>query len=140
MIHIYKNIYKQLNKKINKKLLYALISVEQPSNKPNSLVFSIDDGYNTPSVENAELYDPEIQSEMNVIITVLNRIFDEDNNDYYIGNTNTSYINLNKVNAVLNNINKHTIYFTRKNYGKSAISSFINNKRNMKRKTRRHYK
>ena len=78
MIHIYKDIYKQLGPPISKRGLYALISVKQPMNKPDSLEFSITDGYTTPNAKNAAQYDPDIQKEMDVIITVLNRIFDED--------------------------------------------------------------
>lgn len=71
VIHMYKNIYKTDNMpKAIKRGFYTLISVEQPINKPNSLVFSIPDGATTPGFQE---YDTELQQEMDVIITVLNR-------------------------------------------------------------------
>jgi hypothetical protein len=79
---------------------------------------------------------------MDVIISVLNRLFDEDD-EYYIGNNSIVYPIHNKTNLVLNNINKHTTILTRKNKGKflyptsisieSPIS--INYKRNRLHKT-----
>jgi hypothetical protein len=53
---------------------------------------------------------------MDVIINVLNRLFDEDD-EYYIGNNSTLYPIHKKTNLVLNNINKHTTIITRKNKG-----------------------
>ena len=114
MIHIYKNIYKNINASVAKKSLYALISVKRPINKQHSLEFSIDDGYTTPNVANAYLYDPEIQKEMDVIIAVLNRIFDEDNKEYYIGNKDRLVSIHSRTNNVLENINKRTAFVSRK--------------------------
>jgi hypothetical protein len=126
LIHMYKNIHKLKKKNILKKpLLYALIKVEHPVNKPHSLSFSIADGYTTnQSIKNAAKYDPEIQKEMDVIITVLNRIFDEDNKDYYIGDTNKLYYIHNKTNNVLQNINNHSKLSTRKNKGVRMFPNF----------------
>jgi hypothetical protein len=125
MIHISKDIYKEMAipSKL-KRTLYALISIKQPIDKPNSLEFSIADGYNTVDVPNAYLYDPEIQKEMNVIITVLNKIFDENNKEYYIGNK--FYSIHNKTNTVLKNINTHTKYTIRKNIGKTLMPELTN--------------
>jgi len=105
MIHIYKNFYEQIrnqsvSKKKYKNLLYALISISQPPNKPNSLVFSIADGYDTLGVKNAILYDSKIQQEMDSIIAVLNLIFDEEK-DEYIGKHKGLYPIHNKTNLVL---------------------------------------
>lgn len=124
LIHIYKEIYKNINTSIPKQLLYALISVQQPTDKPNSLEFSIAYGYNTIDVPNAHLYDPEIQQEMNVIIAVLNKIFDENNKEYYIGNK--IYPIHNKANIVLKNINTRTKYTVRKNIGKTLMPELTN--------------
>lgn len=115
MIHIYKDIYRAVNSKTPKRLLYSLIEVKQPTNKPDSLIFSIGDGFTTSGVQNSHIYDPELQQEMNVIITVLNLIFDEDN-EYYIGNRKNNSISI-KTDWVLNNIDKRTQYISRKNKG-----------------------
>jgi hypothetical protein len=118
IIHMYKNIYKSRVSSRKRNKLYALIEVKQPLAKPNSLYFSIADGYNTPvNVTNSAKNDPEIQKEMNIIITVLNRLFDEDNNEYYIGNSNKLYNIHKKTNVVLNNMNMHGKLLTRKNKG-----------------------
>lgn len=146
MIHIFKDIYKRVNKSLSKWSLYSLISVKQPTNKLNSLEFSITDGYTTPSAKNAAQYDPDIQKEMDVIITVLNRIFDEDNAKYYIGNITPVH---KKTNIVLNNMNTRTAIVSRKNKGtkinplessKPAINLYrkpSNNRRTLRRVTRR---
>jgi hypothetical protein len=128
IIHIDKNIYKIKSKNKIKNKSYALIYVNRPINKQRSLEFSIADGYTTLGVTNANKYDSEIQKEMNIIITVLNRLFDEDNQEYYIGNKNIIYPIHNKTNLVLNNINKHTSLITRKNKGiKMYPNRYINN-------------
>lgn len=58
---------------------------------------------------------------MDVIISVLNDIFDETNTSMFIGYKDTNknnIINVHiKTNNVLNNINKHTKYVTRRNKG-----------------------
>ena len=124
LIHIYKEIYKNINTSIPRQLLYALISVKQPIDKPNSLEFSIADGYNTVGIHNAHLYDPEIQQEMNVIITVLNNLFDEKNEEYYIGNK--FYPIHNTTDVILKNINTRTKYTIRKNIGKIILPELTN--------------
>jgi hypothetical protein len=134
LIHFFKNIHKIKKKKniIHKPLVYALIKVEKPINKPKSLKFSIANGYTTNKrITNAGKYDTELQNEMNVIITVLNRLFDEDNKNFYVGyknyyvsNTNYYFTPINKLypihnqtNNVLQNINNHSKLRTRKNKG-----------------------
>ncbi len=158
IIHFSKDIYFDVINKLVisktklKKHIYALISVKQPDGKPNSLEFSIGYGYNTLGIPNSHIYDPEIQQEMDVIITVLNRLFDENNKEYYIGIKNGIKNNIKntdlltnihfKTNNVLNDINTHTKIVTRKNKGirlgpnKSSEPSFklnytINQIRNM---------
>jgi hypothetical protein len=129
LIHIYKNIYKKSISSRKRYKLYALISVKQPVNKPNSLEFFIANGYNTPpNVRNTETYDSQIQDEMNIIVTVLNKLFDENNPEMYIGNkyNNKIYSVHNITNNVLNNINKYSKYTTRKNKGTKIFHSFNN--------------
>jgi hypothetical protein len=58
--------------------------------------------------------DAELQTEMKVIIDVLNRLFDEENPNYYIGNGRISIYpgdenSLTLTNRVLKNINKTSI-------------------------------
>lgn len=144
MIHIRKNVFKNrklLSSRKFKKFGYALISVENPENKPNSLIFSIADGITTPGVKHEFICDDEIKKEMDVIITVLNRLFDENDPDYYIGNKNKLFPIHNKTNAVLNNINRHTEHFTRKNKGSrmgpvESTEPMLNHKRNRKKSFR----
>ena len=113
MIHIYKNIYNK--PKQNKSKYYALISVKYNANKPHSLHFTIDDEYKITQNANAPLYDKEIYQEMDVIITVLNRIFDEDNKDFYVGNPGFPVHN--NTNKYLKIINNQAVAITRKNKG-----------------------
>lgn len=119
IIHFYKNIYKPKIKKRQRYLLYALITVIQPKEKPNSLIFSIADGYNTKGFLNSNIYDKEIQQEMDVIITVLNRIFDENNSKYYILNENKFVFINNKINKASEILNKYQNYTKRRNIGKT---------------------
>jgi hypothetical protein len=128
MIHFGKNIYNGKNTRSKKIKSYAIILVEPVLGKPNSLHFSIGDGYNTPHVKNANVYDPIIQQEMDVIITVLNRIFDENNNEFYIGKPRESFYNIHlTTNSILENMNKHTNIVTRKNKGHMMLPLFYNN-------------
>jgi hypothetical protein len=144
VIHFYKNIYEPKIKIKNKYRLYAIIEVKQPPGKSNSLEFTIADGYNTPtSVPNVTVYNTDIQKEMDVIITVLNRLFDEKNKEFYIGNPNLQLVN--KFNAVANNINTHSTLISRKNKTVKILpTSYIDNSKlniirnkNGKRTTRR---
>jgi hypothetical protein len=138
MIHIAKNIYKKKNIRSKKIKSYAIILVEQRPDKPNSLHFSIGDGYITPHVKNANIYDPLIEQEMDVIITVLNNIFDEDKPEFYIGikhRNNKHYVNNNYklyephkiINTILENMNTHSIIKTRNNKGRKMLPIFDNN-------------
>lgn len=120
-IHFSKNIYRIIgtNSKQdsgNRKLIYAIILVSQPADKPRSLEFSIATGYTTPGVENP-IYDHELQQEMNVIITVLNRLFDENNAEFYIGNEDKLFPIHNNTNIVLDGINKISKIVSLKNKG-----------------------
>ena len=71
-------------------------------------------------------YDPYIQQEMDVIISVLNKLFNEKNNELYIGDKTIFPIH-NKTNNILNNINKHSKLISRKNKGVKIFPNNINN-------------
>jgi hypothetical protein len=127
IIHFKKDIYKKLYNTANK-LLYTLISVSKPSNKPNSLEFSIADGYNTPSnVKNTEIYDLDLQREMDAIISVLNHLFDETNTEFYIGDPNKLHSIHRNTNRVLTNINKDSKHTIRKNKGIKMLPNYASN-------------
>jgi len=127
IFHIVKNIYNirspLITKKELKKITHIPILIQQPPDKPNSLVFNIVDGYDTPSkVQTAILYDSLVKKEMDVILTVLNRLFDEDD-EYYIGNKNKLVPIHKNTNVVLKNMNKYTQYVERKNKGALTLPS-----------------
>ncbi len=117
MIHFKKDLYVEkrgtISKTKIKKYVYALIAVEKPADKLKSLEFSIADGYSTPMVTNSHIYDSEIQEEMDAIISLLNKLFDENNNELYIGNIKEIH---KKTNTVLKSINTRKYLFKRKNY------------------------
>ena len=142
MIHISKDIYpkgKYKNRNTGKKTQkpktpYAPIFVESPS--PHSLHFSIPVQYYTTSEVSSPKYDPEIKEEMDVIITVLNRLFNENDKHFYIGNhMNNGFdpekvylpFNKNKINSVLTNMNRHTNIIMRKNIGQLMYPPLVNN-------------
>lgn len=93
VVRIYKDVYDSSIPEKMKYLLYAVYFLEHPHNKPKSLTFSIAYGHSTPLYPTARQpyiddilrHDEEVKEEMDVITTVLNRLFDEDN-VYYIGN------------------------------------------------------
>lgn len=148
VIHIVKDIYKNTttykSKKQTKrysKRLYAHIAVKQSTDTPNSLVFSIADGYTTYPLKNLILFntiptqndmEPLLQKIMDAIINVLNKVFDENNKEYYIGNNrkkirghvvhdNSLIILHPNVNTVLENMNQHINHVARKNKGSLII-------------------
>jgi hypothetical protein len=115
-LHIYKNIY-NTTQNLYKKKKYAIIRVEKPIGKDKSLEFSIAHGYKTPGI-NAD--EKEIQQEMDVIIHIINRIFDQ-YDPYYIG-VEEELININpKTEPIVNNINNKS-YVQLKNKGLRTIS------------------
>ena len=179
VLHFYKNIYRKTNENKSKKALrqynkqfYALILVHQPEGKQNSLEFSVVDEYTMPGVHYIQTFDNiktqkdmdnVLQQEMDAIIRVLNRIFDETQPEYYVGKTKTTIQNTEsdiinthkspldihlKTNYVLENINKFTNHVTRKNKGSAFFPKATNEpllsntavkktKRNNRRTTRK---
>ncbi len=118
MLHIYKDIYEKFVSRKGRTLLYALINVEIPDSKQNSLHFSIGYGYNTPvMVPTVHNYDIELQREMDAFMAVFNKIFDEDNTEMYIGNKRNINIVHNSTNNIAKNINMRNTHYTRKNKG-----------------------
>jgi hypothetical protein len=159
MIHIKKDIYKNLkptqlliSKTKFKNFLYALIAVKVPENKLNSLEFSIDDQeFITPHVKKEFLCDSEIKNESIAMINVLNKLFDENNKEMFIGevsrniphkyNTRNPFPIHNKTNLILKGINAHTNHFTRKNKGSrmeplESKEQTLTHKRNRKKSFR----
>jgi hypothetical protein len=128
IIHIYKNIYRTRGVPYSgKKRLYALVSVKQPINKPNSLEFSINNTYYKTNAPNSNIYDPEINKEIDVILIILNRLFDEKNEELYIRNKSKLKVINSKINDILNNINSKSPIVTRKNKGIKTLLKFNNN-------------
>jgi hypothetical protein len=129
IIHFSKNIYKPKNKNelksIPKHNFYALISVEQDINKQKSLQFKIANGYSTPNIiKNKNKYDNELQQFMRIIITVLNKLFDEDD-ELYVGINSNLYSVYNKTNNFLKYINTSKV--TRKNRYSTTMPRITNN-------------
>jgi hypothetical protein len=132
IVHIKKNLYKPLTRKERKIVEYVDILVKTHTNKPHSLEFFTVDRHlknminnskyinfkiNKSIYKNFEEFEPEIQQEINVILTILNRLFDENNPEYYIGNENILYPIHNKTNIILGQMNNQIQHATRKNKG-----------------------
>ena len=83
MLHIVKDIYTVIRSRRDFDKYYALLKVEKPNRK--SLRFSIADGYDTVGSPLAAQYDEEVKQEMDVIVAVLNKMFDACNDDYFVG-------------------------------------------------------
>ena len=134
IVHIVKNIY---NKHVSRKKDYlakSTYAVYQPQGKPHSLQFRIVERYTTPEIpENPESvsminqYDEEVKQEMDVLTSVLNKLFDEDDREHYVGdydvvhhishdNKKANNVEPN-TNNILRNINLHSNAITRKNKG-----------------------
>lgn len=133
VVHIYKDIYDKFIDKSKPYLLYAIYYLQQvenepideSKNQPKSITFSIGYGYSTPIypdapqdyIDNVERYDDEVKQEIDVITSVLNKLFDRHNKEYYIGDSKNMYEINNKLMTVLNNINKRQKHISRKNKG-----------------------
>lgn len=133
-IHLYKNMYRE-NMRTTKKNRYSLIRVGTPIGKPHSLEFSIPDGYKTPGINTNE---KQLEEEMDVIITVLNHIFDE-KHPYYIGDKDKLVHIHHLSNTIQKNINKSQVV-ERKDKGVTMYPPFTNNKPYPQNTTRKTYK
>jgi hypothetical protein len=116
MIHIKRNAKLP---GITNRQSYILLKLDWNQQKPNSLIFSV--------VDNGFIKDAEMDEEMDVIITVLNRLFDEDNTEFYVGNPDRLLPIHNKTNSVLMNMNQHTPFIKRKNVGVMMYPPMVNN-------------
>ena len=137
IVHIVKNIY---NKYVTRKKNYlakSLYAVYRPQGKSHSLQFRIVERYTTPenpekpekseSVSIINQYDDEVKQEMDVLTSVLNKLFDEDDREHYVGDYDAvHHISQNNkkannvepnTNNILRNINLHSNAITRKNKG-----------------------
>jgi hypothetical protein len=135
MIHFSKDIYRISYKK----QFYALVAVVRPQGKPHSLEFYIPEEFQTtPDAPNSSIYDMEVQQEMDIIITVMNHLFDE-KHKYYIGNIlhpssdelKNIYPYYKNTNTVLNDINMYSKIKTRRNTGKYPLPPRQNQYPNM---------
>lgn len=151
VIHIVKDVY---NKSIHGKkqyLLSAIYYLEHPINKPDSLTFTIAYGHPTPSyptatpeyISDIAKYDKEVEEEMDVITRVLNKLFDEDNVEFYIGNYHKKYLIQNNnhniqqsidvtdnINSILNKLNNKKYTIQNNNYKNIQQSFEINHQIN----------
>ncbi len=132
IIHIQKYIYKHTCKQIyntlsktDKQSIYSLIHIQRPQNKPNSLEFSIINEPPIKSILNICNYEDKLEKEIDVIITVLNRLFDEDD-VLYVGDKNKIVPIHMKSNNILLNMNHHIKYSMRRNKGHTLLPQ-INN-------------
>ena len=123
IIHFKKDIYlKKVNKRTSHKI-YTLIHIEQPPNKLNSLRFFRTDGDVTNVDKSQGDYDADLAIEMDIILAVMNRIFDEDDKEYYIGDSDSIYPIHNKTNNLLNNVNRLNVIPKRRNIGSMLMPS-----------------
>jgi len=124
LIHLKKDIYlKSVNKK-TKHNIYTLVHIEQPPHKPNSLYFSRKDGDITIVDKSKGDYDADLAIEMDVILAVMNRLFDEDDKEYYIGSPDIIYPIHKKTENVLVNVNRPNVIPKRRNTGTMLLPSF----------------
>jgi hypothetical protein len=131
IIHIVKNIYKS---KLSGKKNYhikSIYAITQPKGKHHSLHFEILQRYSTSTiVKNVNIYDEEVKQEMKVITKVLNKLFDEDDIEHYVGDYHAIHPNSNKIqsptpmepntNNIIRNINTRTKFISRRNIHKQG--------------------
>ena len=126
IIHFVKDIYLNLFKftKSQKRPLYTLVHVDQPPHKPNSLHFFRTDGDRTNVDKSKGDYDADLAIEMDVILAVMNRLFDEDDKEYYIGSPDIIYPIHKRTENVLVNVNRPNVIPKRRNKGKMLLPPF----------------
>jgi hypothetical protein len=120
------NISEMDNKKeIENKPIYPMKNIPEQKNQSKPITFSIGYGYSTPIypdapqdyIDDVARYDDEVKQEMDAITSVLNKLFDRRNKEYYIGNRKNMYEINNHLMMVLNNVNKRQKHISRKNKG-----------------------
>lgn len=118
MIHIKKDIYFVKRTCRDTDVYCALLKVEAPNDR--SLRFSIGFDDDTSTSPLSSIYNEEVNQEMDVIVAVLNKIFDADNDAYFIGNPEARLALPieNKTNVFLSNMNAHPQVATRRNRGR----------------------
>ena len=129
MVHLVKNIYQNSRKYgtlKNRGRVRLFVSI--PQNKPRSLHFTIMDGRNPPKKGNTT-NDYIVQREMDILITVMNKIFDENDHYHYVGNFQLpgQMVNINvlppirpyhtNMPTIAQQINTYGLAITRKNKG-----------------------
>lgn len=135
--HIVKDIYKGYISGKKDYLAKSLYAVYRPQGKYHSLQFRIVERYTTPenpenpekpeSVSIINQYDDEVKQEMDVITSVLNKLFDENDREHYVGDYDAVHFGPEhaqkdihvepNTNNILRNINLHSNAITRKNKG-----------------------
>jgi len=128
MIHLVKNIYQNSKKYGTLKNGGRVRLLATKSNNSKSLFFTIMDGRAPPLQGNISL-DPIIQQEMDVLVSVLNKLFDEHDREHYVGDFTapSELVNMNTIPPIRPNhpntplvtsqINMYGIAITRKNKG-----------------------
>jgi hypothetical protein len=128
IVHIVKNIYK--SRVVSRRKDYyikSIYAISQPEGKYHSLHFEIRQRYSTPStiVKNVNMYDDEVKQEMNVITRVLNKMFDEDDIEHYVGDYHSIHHNIQSNTPtepntpnIIRNINTRTKFISRRNLHK----------------------
>lgn len=127
IIHLYKDVYGAKLKKGKKHPAYTLVHVSRSPDKPNSLHFYRTDGDVTDVDKSKGDYDADLSLEMDILLSVLNRMFDEDDKDHYIGESDILYPIHNKTNNVLKNVNQPNTILKRRNTGKLIMPTLQNN-------------
>ena len=128
IFHIVKDIYQKRITGKKDYLIKSMYAVYQPPGKPHSLQFRIKERYTTPElVSNTNIYDDEVKQEMDVLTTVLNQLFDEDDREHYVGDYDAIHLDSHNkrenvpvepnTNNILRSINLHSNAITRKNKG-----------------------
>jgi hypothetical protein len=150
IVHIVKNIYTNHISIKKYHLIKSMYAVYQPPGKPHSLQFRIAERYTTPElVSKTNKYDDEVKQEMDVLTTVLNQLFDEDDREHYVGDYDAIHVDSNNkqeaipiesnTDNILRIMNLRTNAFTRKNKGiyfknNAKSNGGRRNKRTKKRK------
>ena len=152
IIHFYKDIYEDRISIKKRYLLYAIVGIEKSLHKPNSLIFKINEGFQTPSyVSITPQNEQELQMEMTAVINVLNRLFDEDDRIHYIGHVTKKnncknneskmvkiHPNADTVSSMMNSIKNQYISRPNRGYFHMKMDNRTHNKIIRRQYTQRH--